>query len=80
MGGAPLTIIAATEKGKTMDNREHPFKIKYKGYNITQYEGWVYVTDRNRREVLRVEIKRPHTAEELRKLFDFNMIVTKGGG
>lgn len=56
-----------------------PFKIKYKGYKITQYEGWVYVTDINKKEVFRVETKRPHTTRELVELFDFNMIMLQGG-
>lgn len=63
-----------------MNEPHFPFKIKYKGYNITQYEGWVYITDMHRREVLRIEAKRPHTREELQNLFDFNMSITKGGG
>lgn len=65
-----------------MNNNKEPcpFKIKYKGYNITQYEGWVYVTNMQRREVLRIETKRPHTTKELQDLFDFNMTLTEGGG
>ena len=57
----------------------YPFKIGYKGYKITQYEGWVYVTDINRREVFRVETKRLHTTRELVELFEFNMTILKGG-
>lgn len=59
-----------------------PFKIKYKGYTITQHEGWVYITNVHKKEVLRIEAKRPHTREELQELFDFNMVLTnfKGGG
>jgi ssDNA-specific exonuclease RecJ len=51
-----------------------PFKIKYKGYTITQHEGWVYITDIHKHEVLRIEAQKLHTRKELQELFDFNRV------
>ena len=62
------------------ENNICPFKIKYKGYTITQHDGWVYITNIHKKEVLRIEAVRPHTKEELQGLFDFNLVFIEGGG
>lgn len=63
-----------------MSEQIYPFKVKYKGHKVTQYNGWVYITDMNRREVLRIRIMKPKTKQELKELYDFNEVYIKGGG
>jgi hypothetical protein len=68
-------------KGEVMgeENKTYPFRVKYKGYTITQIYGEVIISDRNRREVLTIHTKKPkHTMQELCDLFDFNETLIRG--
>jgi prophage maintenance system killer protein len=66
-----------------MSDKIYPSRIKYKGYTITQHEGQVIISDIHRHEVMTINIKRPHTREELQDIFNFNASMfgfIKGGG
>lgn len=65
------------------ENKVIPFRVKYKGYTITQTYGEVIITDLNRRAVLTIPIQKPkQSIRELKELFDFNesLMMLKGGG
>lgn len=55
-----------------MSDKYYPFKIKYKGYTMTQHEGQVIISNIHRHEVMTINVKRPHTTKELTELFEFN--------
>ena len=54
-----------------MNEPYYPFRIKYKGYTITQTPGEVIIS-RYKHEVLTIPTQRPRTTRELAELFDFN--------
>jgi hypothetical protein len=65
------------------ENKVIPFRVKYKGYTITQTYGEVIITDVNRRAVLTIPIQKPkQSIRELKELFDFNesLMMIRGGG
>lgn len=65
-----------------MNEPYYPFRIKYKGYTITQTPGEVIIS-RYKHEVLTIPTKRLRTTRELAELFEFNAKVyglDKGGG
>ena len=79
-----MISVAVTEKGKqTMNEPYFPFRIKYKGYTITQKLGEVIISDRKRHEVLTIPTQRQRTHKELAELFEFNARIygfDKGSG
>lgn len=65
-----------------MNEPYYPFRIKYKGYTITQIPGEVIIS-RYKKEVLTIPTQRPRTTRELAELFEFNAKIygfDKGGG
>lgn len=60
-----------------MEDKVYPFRVKYKGYVITQTEGEVVITKR-KHEVCTITTTRMRTARELIELFDFNKVYIEG--
>lgn len=66
-----------------MKEQYFPFRMKYKGYIITQTDGEVIISDLFRHEVLTIKIQKPKTHRELAELFEFNARIygfDEGGG
>jgi hypothetical protein len=60
-----------------MEDKVYPFRLRYKGYIITQTEGEVLIT-KNKQEVLSITTTRMRTAQELIELFNFNKVYIEG--
>lgn len=55
------------------EDKAYPFRVKYKGYVITQTDDGVVIT-KNKQEVMTIHTKRKLRAQELKAIFDYTMI------
>jgi hypothetical protein len=53
-----------------MEDKVYPFRVKYKGYVMTQTDDGVVIT-KNKQEVLNIHTARKMTEQELIDLFEF---------
>ena len=56
-----------------MADKAYPFRVKYKGYVITQTDDGVVVT-KDKQEVMTIHTKRKMTEQELKDIFDFTKV------
>ena len=56
-----------------MEDKVYPFRVKYKGYVITQTDDGVVVT-KDKQEVMTIHTKRKMTEQELKDIFDFTKV------
>lgn len=56
-----------------MEDKVYPFRVKYKGYVITQTDDGVVVT-KDKQEVMTIHTKRKLTEQELKDIFDFTKV------
>lgn len=56
-----------------MDDKVYPFRVKYKGYVITQTDDGVVIT-KDKQEVMSIHTKRKLTEQELKDIFDFTKV------
>lgn len=52
----------------------HPFKIKYKGYTVTQQDGTLIITDSSRRIVFQSNMNEPLTEKEMQAAVENNVL------
>ena len=56
-----------------MEDKVYPFRVKYKGYVLTQTDDGVVVT-KDKQEVMSIHTKRKMTEQELKDIFDFTKV------
>lgn len=56
-----------------MEDKVYPFRVKYKGYVITQTDDGVVIT-KDKQEVMTIHTKRKLTEQELKDIFDFTKV------
>lgn len=56
-----------------MADKVYPFRVKYKGYVLTQTDDGVVVT-KDKQEVMSIHTMRKMTEQELKDIFDFTKV------
>lgn len=56
-----------------MEDKVYPFRVKYKGYVMTQADDGVVVT-KDKQEVMTIHTKRKLMEQELKDIFDFTKV------